>query len=138
MNIAALREVQKSIADEANPFDMCYWHCCIAGHVYKVGNSGSSYEKGYVKRNFAVSYLDLTWEEACDLFSSDQEFLPTDREGAIRLIEELIQSHLGEQSHSSLGEQSGAQPMVLRRSGPDGPYSSEATPAPVEEELVGV
>lgn len=138
LNIEALRKTQESIANLNLPFYMGDWCSCIAGHACRVmGYEVGTYNNMYLVDSKARRYLGLSNAQACHLFAAP---IGQNREAAIQLIEELIQAEIG-----AVGDQSQAQAGVLRRSGSNDPYSSEAqvTPAQVtplveEGELVGV
>jgi len=90
LNVALLRKVQDSIADESIPFNMGSWYHCIAGHTCKVVGT-RSYQADMEGEAASLLGLEADLPDACfSLFKGDSKMTRMD---AIMRIEQYILTH---------------------------------------------
>jgi hypothetical protein len=121
MNIHFARRVQLSIMDEKLPFNMNHWDTCIAGHCHFVAKSLGIPTPSVLLEplgQFARRVLEISHEQAHDLFCSYPLRQDANRHAAVARLDVLIAQYEPRQEPSLRGEAPSRSPRATPETTP--------------------
>lgn len=94
LNKPLIRDIQLSILDPANTFDMTGWNTCIAGHCFRVLGVQGKLKPNLLQAWGPIAYasheMGISYDEAHTLFTEVPARICRDRIGAVRKLDALL------------------------------------------------